>query len=130
LVATRFEQQLFMVDTLRTMMEFPTPRTHLHHLFGDYPCTTNSIDGTERENAAVFKFLNKRIGDRVVPARFAPGQSREDRISAVHYIRFGVGRPEALSRGPVRLEVNHAGYSAAAELSAETLEELRKDLAG
>jgi hypothetical protein len=71
-----------------------------------------------------------RIGDRVVPARFAPGQSREDRISAVHYIRFGVGRPEALSRGPVRLEVNHAGYSAAAELSAETLEELRKDLAG
>ncbi len=66
LVATRFEQQLFMVDTLRTMLEFPTPRTHLHHLFGNYPCTTNSIDGTERENAAVFKFLSKRIGDRVV----------------------------------------------------------------
>lgn len=71
-----------------------------------------------------------RIGDRVVPARFAPGQSREDRISAVHYIRFSVGGPEALSAGPVRLEVDHGGYHATAELPAETVEELRGDLTG
>lgn len=66
LVATRFEQQLFIVDTLRAMLEWPTPRTHIHHLFGNYPCTTNSIDGAERDNAAAFKFLSDRIGTQVV----------------------------------------------------------------
>ena len=69
-----------------------------------------------------------RIGDRVVPARFAAGQSREDRISAVHYIRFAVGGPEALSEKPLRLELDHAGYRASADLPAETIEELLKDL--
>ncbi len=71
--------------------------------------------------------LRLRVGDRVVPARFAPGQSREDRISAVHYIRFGVGSPAALE-APARLEVDHGGYHATADLSPETIEELRSDL--
>ncbi|MBI4581875.1 MAG: hypothetical protein HY718_19415, partial [Planctomycetes bacterium] len=66
LVATRFEQQLFIVDTLRTLLAWPTPRTHLHHLFGNYPCTTLDIEGADRDNAVPFTFLNGRIGDRVV----------------------------------------------------------------
>lgn len=66
LVANRFEQQLFLVDTLRTLLEWPTPRTHVHHLFGNYPCSTNSIDGSDRDNAVAFRLLHERIGDRVV----------------------------------------------------------------
>ena len=73
-----------------------------------------------------------RVGGETVPARFAPGQSREDRISAVHYVRFGLGpgAAERLERGPVRLEVDHAGYRAAATLSPETIAELVQDLEG
>ena len=66
LVNTRFEQQLFIVDALRVLLAWPTPRTHLHHLIGDYPCTTLTSKGAARDNAAAFQFLNKRIGDRVV----------------------------------------------------------------
>ena len=41
--------------------------------------------------------LALRIGETAYPALFDPGQSREDRISAVHYIRF---RPAKRARGP------------------------------
>lgn len=74
-----------------------------------------------------------RVGDEVSPARFAAGQSREGRISAVHYVRFSIsstGR-KALEHGEeARLEVDHAGYRASTDLPRETLEELRKDLKG
>lgn len=71
------------------------------------------------------------VGDISIPARFAAGQSREDRISAVHYIRFALGPGEhtALSRGePAALEVRHGGYHARSPLPAETREELVRDL--
>ena len=73
-----------------------------------------------------------RIGDRTVPASFAAGQSREDRISAVHYLRFALGEEgrKALERGETaRLEVQHGDYRAAATLPHETVEELLTDLA-
>ncbi len=66
------------------------------------------------------------------PALFAPGQSREDRISAVHYIRFRLGEPGArsLSSGmEAALEVAHGGYRATQVLSADTVRELLADLA-
>ncbi|HSS45674.1 MAG TPA: DUF3501 family protein [Thermoanaerobaculia bacterium] len=65
-------------------------------------------------------------------ARFAPGQSREDRISAVHYVRFPVGgrmRRAIEEREPVTLAVHHGDYHAVAVLAPETVEELRRDLA-
>jgi len=72
------------------------------------------------------------IGDRACPALFAPGQSREDRISAVHYVRFPVeaaGR-RALQAGarPV-LAVNQGGYRAETVLGPDAVEELLADLA-
>jgi hypothetical protein len=73
-----------------------------------------------------------RIGDGVYPASFAAGQSREDRISAVHYIRFALGEEgrRALEQGePAQLEVRHGEYQAVALLPLETVEELRQDLA-
>ncbi|HTO76641.1 MAG TPA: DUF3501 family protein [Thermoanaerobaculia bacterium] len=72
------------------------------------------------------------IGDRAYPAVFAAGQSREDRISAVHYVRFPVGQEgrSALAGGaPARIEVRHGGYEAAAPLSADVVAELLTDLA-
>ena len=74
-----------------------------------------------------------RVGDRTYPAAFAAGQSREDRISAVHYLRFALGEEgrRALERGEkARLEVRHGDYSAEAPLSPETVRELLRDLEG
>ncbi|GMU23994.1 MAG: hypothetical protein AMXMBFR13_40710 [Phycisphaerae bacterium] len=66
LVADRFEQQLHNVDALRTLLEWPTPRTHYHHLFGNYPCGQLQADGRERPNAYPFKLLAERIGPKLV----------------------------------------------------------------
>jgi len=66
LAADRFEQQLHNVDALRVLLEWPTPRTHYHHLFGNYPCGTLKGDGSERPNAAAFKLLAGRIGTQLV----------------------------------------------------------------
>lgn len=76
--------------------------------------------------------LSLRVGERVYPASFAAGQSREDRISAVHYVRFALGRAgrAALEGGaPAELEVRHADYHARTPLTRETIDELLRDLA-
>jgi hypothetical protein len=71
------------------------------------------------------------VGNRRFPALFAPGQSREDRISAVHYIRFFLGDEglRGLASGAA-VEVAHGGYHARQVLSRETVEELTADLSG
>jgi len=77
--------------------------------------------------------LHLSVGDEQFPARFAPGQSREDRISAVHYIRFALGdsgRAGLAAGTPAALSVDHGGYSARTVLSAETVSELLHDLDG
>ena len=71
-------------------------------------------------------------GGERFPARFAAGQSREDRISAVHYIRFPIGeagRAAIAAGGPVAVSVRHGGYEADANLSPATISELARDLA-
>jgi hypothetical protein len=73
-----------------------------------------------------------RVGGRAFPALFAGGQSREDRISAVHYVRFALGEEgrAALELGEkAEIEVRHGGYHARASLTAETVRELLADLA-
>ena len=72
-----------------------------------------------------------RIGSAAYPAIFAPGQSREDRISAVHYIRFAPkqeGRGALFAGAPAALEVEHGGSRARQELSKEAVQELIADL--
>jgi len=75
--------------------------------------------------------LDLVIGSRRYPARFAPEQGREDRISAVHYIRFGLGEEgrRALGSGETAaIEISHGGYDARQALSTTTVEELLTDL--
>jgi len=77
--------------------------------------------------------LALKVGERVFPATFAEGQSREDRISAVHYVRFALGDEgrRALAGGePTRIEMRHGGYHAVAPLPIGTVRELEGDLAG
>ena len=72
-----------------------------------------------------------RIGATAYPALFAPGQSREDRISAVHYIRFplgAAGREGLASGAEAALEVSQGEYRARQVLSPETVAELVQDL--
>lgn len=76
-----------------------------------------------------------QLGERKVFARFDEGQGRQDRISAVQYLRFPVGDDpalrEALARGEVdaKLVVDHPSYRAEAQVPPVTQEELAKDLA-
>ncbi|HEY1435266.1 MAG TPA: DUF3501 family protein [Thermoanaerobaculia bacterium] len=71
------------------------------------------------------------VGGERHPALFAPGQSREDRIAAVHYIRFSLGeagRAALASGAEAALEVAHGEYRARQVLSPETAAELVADL--
>jgi len=75
--------------------------------------------------------LALRVGSDAYPAIFAPEQSREDRISAVHYIRFApgeAGRRQLQAGAPAVLEVSHGDYRARQGLSAATTHELIADL--
>jgi hypothetical protein len=71
------------------------------------------------------------IGEHRVPGRFEEGHSREDKLAAVHFVRFTLpeGVRPAFARDRVTLVVEHPNYRARAELSAETRRELARDLA-
>lgn len=64
-------------------------------------------------------------------ARFEAGHGREDKISAVHYVRFPLGekgRAALESARRARLVLEHGEYRASAELSSDTVSELIEDL--
>ncbi|GIU83257.1 MAG: fructose-bisphosphate aldolase [Acidimicrobiales bacterium] len=58
--------------------------------------------------------------------------TREEATASVHFVRFRLDprQIDAFERGPVTLAVTHDHYDHAAVLSAETIEELTKDLRG
>lgn len=74
------------------------------------------------------------VGSRRFPARFLEGQSREDRIAAVQFLRFPLGDDPglraALETGGIdaAVVVDHPNYKARAPLSVEAKRELARDL--
>jgi hypothetical protein len=72
------------------------------------------------------------IGAMRVKAQFDTRQLEEDRISAVHYLRFALGEAAAAAFAdagtPVALRIEHAAYQVAAPLSPETRASLLVDL--
>jgi hypothetical protein len=74
-----------------------------------------------------------RIGSHRLPARFESGHTKEEKMAAVHYIRFGVpeeaGALLADASTPVQLICTHPNHPAEAELTPETRAELMADLA-
>jgi len=87
----------------------------------------NRFQGLDRQGVSL------RIGDRfTVPARFEDGHSKEEKMAAVHYVRFTVpGAAAALleSGAPASLVVDHPGYKAEAALLPAVRAEIVEDLA-
>jgi hypothetical protein len=74
------------------------------------------------------------VGDQRVAARFDEKQLSEDRISAVHYLRFSLTPSQALGFAEpataVALAIDHPRYRARTVLSPETRRSLSVDLGG
>jgi Protein of unknown function (DUF3501) len=72
------------------------------------------------------------IGDRRARARFDPGRTREDKISAVQYVRFPLSPSDAVDLAtpgtPVGVEIDHPSYRAAAALRESQRASLAADL--
>jgi hypothetical protein len=84
----------------------------------------NRFQGLDREGVWLM------VGGRRIPARFEEGHSREEKMAAVHYLRF-VLPPEvrlALAAGTVKIVVDHPGYRAEAVLPPDVRSELLRDL--
>lgn len=98
------------------------------------------IEGVENVKPELDRLVGLSVPGRVrlemdgrpVAAAFDARQGRDDRISAVQYLKFPVGSDDAsrrtLAAGPVRVVVDHPAYRASAELSPETREEIARDL--
>jgi hypothetical protein len=87
--------------------------------------TVNRFQGLDRGGVTL------QIGSHAMPARFEEGHSSEEKMAAVHYIRFAVPDEAAtlLSTGaPVRLVVDHPSYQADADVPPAVSAELAKDL--
>jgi Protein of unknown function (DUF3501) len=65
-----------------------------------------------------------------VPGRFEAGHSKEDKIAAVHFVRFALPPQarRAFEREPVALVVEHPNYQARTELASDTRTALLEDL--
>lgn len=75
--------------------------------------------------------LRMEIGGDEYFARFEAGHGREDKISAVHYIRFPLGekgRRALEATRAARLALDHGTYHAEATLADATIAELIEDL--
>jgi hypothetical protein len=73
------------------------------------------------------------IGGERTTARFEEGRTKEEKMSAVHFLRFPLspGQIGALARPeePARIEIEHRNYAAAQDLWPAMRAELAKDLA-
>ncbi|MCE3243276.1 MAG: hypothetical protein K0Q83_3783 [Deltaproteobacteria bacterium] len=80
---------------------------------------------------AIEEAISLRIAAHRLEARFEPGRSKEDKISAVHYIRFRFDDQalEAFISGTrTELVIDHRNYQAAVVLQPETQRSLGEDL--
>jgi hypothetical protein len=76
--------------------------------------------------------VHMELGGRRVPARFEEGRSEEERMSAVHFLRFALDADArwrlADPAQPARLAVSHPNYMARQDVPPEMRAELLADL--
>jgi hypothetical protein len=75
--------------------------------------------------------LSLEVGNHVIHARFEEGRSKEDKISAVQYVRFpftSEGISAFAGREVAELRIDHENYRASARIEAETRKSLLADL--
>jgi uncharacterized protein DUF3501 len=88
----------------------------------------NRFQGLDRDGVIWLKIGS----DASLPARFEEGHSKEEKMAAVHYLRFAV--PPAAraaladSSRPATLVIDHPNYEAQAAVSPDLRAELLKDL--
>ena len=88
--------------------------------------TVNRFQGLDGEGVWLV------AGDHRVPARFEEGHSKEEKMAAVHYLRFPL--PEVARSAlrdpaqPVHLVVDHLNYRASGEITPAVRDELIADL--
>ena len=73
-----------------------------------------------------------KVGNHSIHARFEEGRSKEDKISAVQYVRFPLVEPvlQALVQGEkAEIVIDHPSYKQSVPLAAETRQSLIEDLA-
>jgi len=81
----------------------------------------------------VFLVLDEAERESLVRARFDERQMEEDRISAVHYLRFTLDEVQVgeFARSPrLRIRIDHPKYRAEAEIGDAMRESLLRDLYG
>jgi len=99
--------------------ELSEVKPELDRLVGIDESVSIAIGGSEAEDC--------------VRGRFDERQLDEDRISAVHYVRFPftAGQKERFASGEsLRVRIDHANYRAEVEIGAVTRASLRRDLCG
>ena len=72
-----------------------------------------------------------KVGDDSIHARFEEGRSKEDKISAVQYVKFPFSEPQlqAFVKGEkAELVIDHPKYQARAVIGSDTRQSLVKDL--
>jgi len=73
-----------------------------------------------------------KVGEQRIPGRFEEGRSKEDKISAVQYVRFSFSaqaRQAFIAGAPAEIIIDHANYRASEVLSAAVQGSLAQDLA-
>ena len=84
--------------------------------------------GLDEPGRVVMRFT----GGSQTPAVFESGRSREDRISAVQFVRFALdetaARALASGNGAVTIEIDHPHYRASGEIPHEVRRSLAADL--
>jgi hypothetical protein len=95
------------------------------------------IEDQARLREELLKFLGideavfLKIGDHRIHARFEEGRSKQDKISAVQYIKFPMTQQEIASfvgGAPAELQIEHANYKTSVAIAAETRKSLIDDL--
>lgn len=97
------------------------------------------IEEQSRIREELLKFLGidervyLKIGNRTIHARFEPGHSKEDKISAVQYVRFSF-KPDEIrafveGKEEAELLIDHPNYKAGAVIGDEMRKSLTEDLA-
>jgi hypothetical protein len=87
--------------------------------------TLDRFQGLDQQGVVLLK-----LGGNSIPAQFESGHSKEDRISAVHYVMFALSAEQGRNfvNLPVEIQVKHLEYSATAALTEEQRTEIGKDL--
>ena len=75
--------------------------------------------------------VHLRVGGHTIQARFEEARAKEDKISAVQYVKFSFSEDalrEFIAGAPAELVIDHSNYQARAEFSDSTRRALIDDL--